>query len=396
MEIREREKGPIPRPGWLPLLTFPLHQQERLTRSVGGLRRDVSSGLVRDDRTIGLEARAVQGAPRDREHPRAPVEIVNPDATTDATRDFVSNESLSVRRELDGVVVPVGIRSDLSGATALDPDDGAPGIVLWGIHERAVGADAELRLPVPGHGQRILELEGLSLNLEAVEVERRRKERRGPGPAEDEMAARNVGGADTFQQNAVLFRAPWEKRNLDVSAPSDGKEKSSAAREHCGVAVEGLARRESRQRLRYPATRGNVPEAGPVAAEENFPALGPGEPPRARRQFTDFCDRSAIPRDAVDGAIKLVHEGHRLAVKRENRPVAPLARNELRTEAIEVPNEELGRGLVCGMADKNHMPSVGADGERRARGPGEGLSLRKAHGESGDSSSGHGAHPPGR
>src|SRR3972149_2713037 len=194
----------------------------------------------------------------------------------------------------------------------------------------------------------------------------------------------------------MLLGTTWENSDLGTPRSSDREQNSPVVGEERRVTMARLPRRPRGYELRRPAILGNAPNPASSGPEEDLPALGPGESTWGRSRFTELCRFSAVRRYPQDkGAAGGIGQG--LSVGRENRLVAALAAHkEVGVEAREVPNEEIGNGLIDGAADETHTPSISAQGKRRARVLVEPLPLGKVHREPTELRPGHGAHPPGR
>src|SRR3990172_10795367 len=194
----------------------------------------------------------------------------------------------------------------------------------------------------------------------------------------------------------MLFGTTWENGDLGTPRSSDREQNSPVVGEERWVTMARLPRRQRGYGPGRPAILGNAPDPAGRGPEEELPALGPGESPWGRGRFTELCRFSAVRRYPQDkGAAGGIGQG--LSVGGENRLVAALAAHkEAGIEAREVPNEELGNGLIDGAADENHTPSISAHGKRGARVLVEPLPLGKVHREPTELSLSHGAHPPGR
>ena len=83
-------------------------------------------------------------------------------------------------------------------------------------------------------------------------------------------------GAETFEENLVLFGVRREKRDLPVVVSADREKNPPFVRENVGVEVARLVCTQSRHGLRCPSHRRNAPKRGLGGAKEDVPPLGPG------------------------------------------------------------------------------------------------------------------------
>src|SRR3972149_5439690 len=167
----------------------------------------------------------------------------------------------------------------------------------------------------------------------------------------------------------MLLGTTWENSDLGTPRSSDREQNSPVVGEERRVLWARPPRRRVGSEPRRPAILGNAPNPASSGPEEDLPALGPGESTWGRSRFTELCRFSAVRRYPQDkGAAGGIGQG--LSVGGGKRLGGALAAHkEAAIEAREVPNEELGNGLIDGAADENHTPSIRAHGKRRARVP---------------------------